>query len=226
MTKDGYDELFDDGSDFEDPTDNLLDGVDTETDQKGVKDEVVPPTTADDKSHTIPVTALLDEREKRQEWQRKAEEAEKRLQQYEQKSSTPAQPMSVEEQIEARIINVKVGQSQFLAEKDFGKELIQETMEYFNEHPGESWKFKDSLSPWHDAVAYYQKQKRRMEIGDDPDAYIEAQVQARLAAMNDPQSAKTMGKPTAKSNPPPSAAKAPGTKDTKPQNGFDSLFNR
>lgn len=61
--------------------------------------------------------------------------------------------------IETYYMNLKVSMSQFLAEKEYGTELVSEVMEYFNEHPDKSWLFKNSVSPWHDAVEFYQNRE-------------------------------------------------------------------
>lgn len=189
-----------------------------------------------------PLTALLDEREKRQEAQRKAEDFDRQLREMRaelQKAQQPKQEApdwfenpqeaaqfhnnQVEQQFQSRMLQ----QSKFLAEREFGSETVTEAVQYFDQHPQASQQFKDHPSPFHAAVEFYQRQKVAQEIGSDPEAYkaqlreelrkeVEAEMMQKGASI---QSAKPK-------SPPPSAASSPsvGGESITPGTGFDALF--
>lgn len=213
--------------------DNILDGVDSvqeekvaevkDDETKGEKEVSVPPT--DKETHTIPINALLDEREKRQSAQRELEEARKKLEQYEKSKSVETTSMSTEQLIETRVLDTKIQLSRFHAEKDFGKETVEAAIAWFDQNPEASWKFANSASPMHDAVEYYKKAKLVEDIAKDPEAYIEAQVAERLKKVQPTQTKETQS--TKQTVPPSVASKANAAKGTEQKlGGFDSLFNK
>lgn len=200
---------------------------------KGEDDEVAPPATAEEKPQAIPLTALLDEREKRQEATRRAEVAERRLQEIERRIAASQQPQKRPDwfekpdeairhavaPIQQQVLSVKLQQSRFLAEKDFGPDLVKEAFAYFDQHPEESHKMLDHPSPFHAAVQHYKRQKFLSEVGEDPESWLEAQVKARLEQIS-PQS------PAPANRPPPSLSRAPAagrSENTKPGSAFDAL---
>lgn len=213
--------------------------------QTGEKEEVGPPSTeppepVESPVQQAPLTALLDEREKRQEAQRKAEEADRRiaemqahlrqLQQPEQEApdwdldpqaAAQHQRMTVEQQFQARLMQM----SKFQAEREFGPETVNEAVAYFDKHPAASQQFKNHPSPFHAAVEFYERQKVAEEIGTDPEGYktkLREELMAELRAEMT-QNAPQTSKPTA---PPPSVASAPaaGREAIAQGGGFDTLF--
>lgn len=204
--------------------------------------ESVPPTPEPETDNRIPVTALLDEREKRQDAQRRFEEADrarremeaelKRLQQPKQEApdwyedpqaAAKFQTQNIEQQFQSRLLQM----SKFQAERDFGAEVVTEAVRFFDKHPEASQQFKAHPSPFHAAVEFYQRQKVAEEIGTDPDAYkarlreeMRAELEAELTA-----NGKTV-QPTKPKSPPPSVASAPaqGRETIVPGNAFDGMF--
>ncbi len=77
-------------------------------------------------------------------------------------------------------METKMEMSRFLAEREFGKEAVQQAVDYFNDHPG-SERFLNEASPFHAAVEFVKQQQVAAEIGNDPAAY-EAKVEARVRA--------------------------------------------
>ena len=180
-----------------------------------------------------PLSALLDERDKRQAAQRQAEELQRKLAQIEAQQAKPPVPdfyddpeariRMAEQRAHALAVDTKLQTSRFLAERDFGAETVKEAYAFFDENPHLSAALLDNPSPFHEAVSVYKRHKALSEIGPDPDAYrakIEAEVRERLLAefaQSQPQ------KPTA---PPPSLTAAPsaGGAQTETQSGFERLF--
>lgn len=201
------------------------------------EDEVEPPSTEPKESDRIPVTALLDEREKRQEAQRKAEEADRRLKALEAESRRLQKPQETpdwyedpqkaatyqQQVIEQRLEQRRMEQSKFFAEREFGADTVGEAVAHFDKHPEQSRQFLSHPSPFHAAVEFYKKQKLADEIGSDPDAYrkriAEELREQLLAEMSQSQPSKPKA-------PPPSMAKAPtvGKEAMSSGSAFDSLF--
>lgn len=95
----------------------------------------------------------------------------------------------MQQQVQGATTQMKLEFSRFHAEREFGKEAIDEVMEYFNQHPQLSHQFMTEASPFHAAKAYVDAQKTAQEIGSDPAAYraklekdIRAQIEAEMAA--------------------------------------------
>lgn len=207
--------------------------------QTGEEQEAEPPSAAPKESDRIPVTALLDEREKRQEAQRKAEEADRKLKQYEQElrrirearqeappdwyddpqKAAQYQQRTIEQRFEAQ----RMQQSKFFAEREFGADVVNEAVAYFDAHPQQSQQFLAHPSPFHAAVEFYRKQKVADEIGADPEAYKAKLREELLAELQASQGSQFSSKPKA---PPPSMAKAPaaGKEAISSGSAFDMLF--
>lgn len=195
-----------------------------------------PPESEDVRS--VPVVALLDEREKRQLAQQEAKEARQKYEQLQrQLEESKREPQKAPDfyedpdkaiqyhnaQLQEQHTKDKLRMSRFLAEREYGQELVGEAFEYFNQHPQESQSLMNEPSPFHAAVEHYKWQKKRAEIGNDPDAYdkmIEERVREKLLAEMAEQ------QPSKPKAPPQSLAKATAEgKDAIPQGGaFETLF--
>jgi hypothetical protein len=91
----------------------------------------------------------------------------------------------VQQQITDSAFKQSLRQSQFLAEREFGADVVKEAYDYFEANPAQSQELKDHPSPFHAAVEVYQRQKVAQEIGNDPQGYankIEAEVRAKVEA--------------------------------------------
>lgn len=206
--------------------------------QTGEEDPGSTPEPEPQKQHDIPVTALLDEREKRQAAQRQLEEYQRRereLQAQLQKLQQPKQEapdwyedpqaaaryqtQTIEQQFQARLMQ----QSKFLAEREFGQNTVNEAISYFDRNPAASQQFKDHPSPFHAAVEFYQRQKVAEEIGSDPEAYKQKLRDELRAELEAELTANPKAKPKA---PPPSMASAPaaGKEAITSGSAFDQLF--
>lgn len=194
-----------------------------ETAEAETGEEEAAPPVADPEEHkaTVPVTALQEERTKRQALERELAELRQRAAQQQQ----PQQPQpdfydNPDEAVRRQITDATLKQSHFFATKEFGNELVQETIAYFDQNPHLSQQFLNEPSPFHAAVEFYQRQKVADEIGSDPDAY-KAKLREELLA--ELQAQQPAPKPQA---PPPSMARAPsaGREAITPGTAFDMLL--
>lgn len=206
------------------------DAAPPEGEQPAPQEQAAPPAAVEEAKH-IPISALLDERDKRKAAMAEAEALRKKVAEYEAASqpkpdffADPEAALNAAQRAAmAAALNTKLETSRFLAEKEFGSELVAEAYAFFDENPQLSTDLIKSPSPYHEAVKTYQRHKMMREIGDDPTSYrarIEAEVKERLLAEMQAQP-----KPAA---PPPSMAAAPGTGGAKSPaaSGFDALFHR
>ena len=197
--------------------------------QEGEKqDDAAPPAAEEKQAQNVPLTALLDEREKRQRYEREAEELRRWRQQVEGQQRQPSfrdNPEAVmsqlQQQIDEQLKRQRLINSRMLAEEKFGKEKVAEVYEYFEEHPQESHALLNEPSPFHAAVEHYERQKLLQEIGSDPNAWREKE---RERMKKDIMSESAQKKPDA---PPRSLASAPGSggRDSQsPGSAFDEEF--
>lgn len=199
---------------------------------KGETEPAAPPAAQPEEPKHIPLTALLDEREKRQKTERERDELARALQairaaqQPQQQPDLMADPQAALAHIEARAAQVaiaeKVKTSRFLAEKEYGAELVNQAYAFFDENPHLSHALLNHPSPYHEAVAIYKRHKALQEIGPDPDAY-KAKLREQLM-----EELKANLTPPAPKAPPPSMAASPGVSGGKepPASGFSALFER
>ena len=189
--------------------------------ETGEKPEVPPTPAAKEEKREVPFVALLDEREKRQSAERKLAELEAKLRQSEQPREQPDYYGNPEAAIHQSVTTVKLQQSKFLAEREFGADLVAEAYAYFDQHPQESQQLLNHPSPFHAAVEVYKQKQLLQEIGSDPDAWKAKQLEELKAQLLAEQPAPS--RPTA---PPPSMARAPraGGEGRAPGNTFDEVF--
>lgn len=200
--------------------------------ETGEPEDAAPPVADREDSKSIPITALLDEREKRQEAQRRAEAAERRIAEIERRMSQKPQEVPdfyedpdrrlqyEQHNIQQVLTKQKLEQSRFFAEKEYGADTVQAAYDYFDKHPQMTREFIGQPSPFHAAVAAYKRMQVVEEIGEDPDGYkAQLREQVRQEVMQELQTSKP-------STPPPSMATAKATGvNAKPKgNAFDEVF--
>ena len=189
---------------------------------------VAPPATPEDHGR-IPIAALLDEREKRKEKEREADELRKRIAEYEAKAAPKpdfftdpeAALAAAQRAAQAAAINTKLETSRFLAEEKYGAEKVQAAYEFFDKNPHLSAPLLSSPSPFHAAVKEYEKHQAMTEIGEDPAAYrarVEAEIRERILAEMNVQPKPATPPPSLSSASSVSAGKAP------PVSGFAQMF--
>lgn len=190
-----------------------------ETEAASAAPEDEPPASAErPQSRDIPITALLDEREKRQRAEARAALLERQIAAQQPKPELP-DPMTDAEgytraisgSFEQRLQTAMLSQSRFFAERDpaIGKALVDEAMAWYDTQPHEvSAQFLSAPSPFHAAVEFYQQRKAAEERSSpDFEAKLRDKLRAELMAeMGQPQVSPTPTRP----NVPRSLASASG----------------
>jgi hypothetical protein len=129
--------------------------------------------------------ALREERRKRQEMERSFTQQREPQKAPDVFEDPAGYQRHMESNFTRSMMQQKLETSRFLAEREFGADVVQEAFEYFNEHPEQSQALLKSPSPFHEAVSIYQQQKVAREVGNDPKAYREklrAEILAELEA--------------------------------------------
>lgn len=202
---------------------------------EGEQQEVAPPATPEP-PQTIPVTALMDERFKRQEAERELQEIQRRMEMQERQLQHLQQPQQeapdildnpqgafqhyvapLQQQFEQRIMAMSLHQ----ARQTHGEELVNEAIAFFDKNPQLSHQFVNHPSPYDAGVEFYKRQKVLEEIGADPDAWREQERAKLKAELNQAPAAPVQPKA-----PPPSMVTAPsqGGDVQAPGNAFDGMF--
>jgi hypothetical protein len=184
-----------------------------------------PPAPAE-KRHDVPITALLDERDKRQrlEQQLAAYQARERAQQQPREMPNPVEDAegytrTLAQTFEQRLQASALKQSEFFAKREFGAELVDEAMAYFDNQPRHvSEQFLAEASPFHAAVEWFKQQK---EVSERASPDFEAKLRAKLRAEWEAERAES---PSTRPNIPRSLAEAPST-GAPPPGPSDPLFS-
>ena len=201
-------------------------------------DEDSTPPVEEPKGREVPITAMLDEREKRQKAEREAEEARKTaeavrrqleaMKAQKEPENAPDFYENPDERLQFEARRIEQGfqartlqQSRFFAERDHGAELVNEAMSFFDQNPQLSHQFMEHPSPFHAAIDFYKQQKFLTEVSD-PDKWREQErqrIREEVMAEMKPQPSKPKA-------PPASLASAPaaGTDAIVPGNAFDGVF--
>lgn len=199
--------------------------------------EAATPAEPEPEPRHIPITALLDERDKRQRIEREAEELRQRIAAIEARNAKPAPQLpdliedpegrlqAERQQMQQLVVQDRLQRSRYYAEKQHGAEFVNEVVAFFNDpaHVAKTHEFLSHPDPMDAAIAYYQRQKAMQEIGPDPAAYrskLEAEIREKLMAE---MAQGVQPKPTAPPQSLASAAAAGGDKSA-PVSGFKSLF--
>lgn len=181
----------------------------------------------------VPVTALLDERDKRQNAERELE----RLRQ-QQAPATAAEHADVDPDTVNLVMQTRLNISEDLARDKYGDELVDKAkaaiIAKFAENPSFQQEILATRNPYRATVEWFQAQQR-LEAVKDPTEFeaFQAWKAAQAAGQAHPaqaQSATAAPKPAAPAAPPrsiASAANAGGQVDTAPQGpgvAFDTVI--
>jgi hypothetical protein len=195
-------------------------------------DPGAPPAPVEKTTRDIPITALLDEREKRQRAEAELALMRRQIAANQPKPELP-DPMTdaegytrtitgvFEQRLQAQMLN----QSKFLAERDpaIGKALVDEAMAWFDAQPYEaSAQFLSAPSPFHAAVEFYQQRKAEAErTAPDYEAKLRERLKAELLA-----EMGHVSQPSTRPSVPRSLANATGTgREPPPSISRDPLFD-
>lgn len=201
---------------------------------------VAPP--APETAHA-PITALLDEREKRQAAERKAQEYQQRLAQYERQQQPQAVPDPYEDpegfasyqqaQLDQRIYATNLQWSRRIAEVQHTPEVVGQAHEWgvtrCNEDPFFNQKVQTSPDPYGFVIAEWKREQ--LLNGVQPDEF--EQFRAWKASQGAPQPAPALV-PTPQPSPPPrsmaslpsAGGSQPGAAPSYPGAAFDSIFRK
>ena len=196
----------------------------------GENETVAPPATTEPEHRNVPITALLDEREKRQRAEREAEELRKEKARLEASRTQapdfyddPEARLQAERQMAAQVAwNNKLDVSEMLAREKHGEETVEAAKAAFigavQNKPELYAELMRQQNPYAYVVSWHKRNSIMSQMGDDPDAWIEQQVSARMQAARPVQP-----KPPA---PPPSVSSANPSGGSKPAivSGFEQLF--
>lgn len=188
----------------------------------------------------VPISALLDEREKRQRFER--ELAELRAQQQPSKipsvTEDPEAFAAYQQQlVQQTATNTKFETSELVARQQHGDDPVQKAMDWAMERSSASPAFAAEYLKQKHPIDWAVRQHKRdtfvNEIGDDPEAYkarIRAEIAAEAAQPHAPQGqAPASPQPAAPKPPPPrpslaSATSAGGMQTAPVVSGFDAAF--
>lgn len=143
-----------------------------------------PAQPRDEKGRFVPISALLDERDKRKAM-------EERVRQYESQQIPeepphyPADPRElfgyVEDMIEERLFDATLNQSEAIARRNHGDDIVNEAQAAYRQamdaNPHLFAELRGQADPYEHVVRWHKQQKAFSEIGKDPDAWAEAQRQ-------------------------------------------------
>lgn len=89
--------------------------------------------------------------------------------------------------------------SRFMAEREFGKDLVDQAFAFFDENKAQSHALLDHPSPFHAAVEEFRKHQVATQIGNDPAAYeaqLEAKIRAKIESENVVKDAQSASAPS------------------------------
>jgi len=203
------------------------------------------PTAEPPKEQYIPISAVLDEREKRQIAQRRVEELERWKS--EQEAKAQKQPDFYEDpekflaqqqtMVQQALWNERLNTSEIFARQQHGAELVGAAAEAFKDaatkSPALAAEFRGQADPYGFVIAWHQRQTVMSEIGNDPKAWREktaAEMRAQIRAEIEAELASTQQPEAPKPRPPASLATAPaagrGGEPRSTGSAFDRAFTR
>lgn len=194
-----------------------------------------------DTGRFVPISALLDERDKRQATTRKLEEAEselQRLRQPEQPIEMPTDPREMVQTLVAEqqrlAFDERLNVSEMLARQTFGDDIVTAAQQAYRvakqANPALHQALQEQLHPYKYVVEWHKQQKLLSEIGTDPEAWRKAETEKiRAAVLAELQGGGVQPPAQSSQQPPPSvvgrpAAAKTGTVPTGPGNAFDQTF--
>lgn len=188
----------------------------------------------------VPISALLDERDKRQAETRKREELEQQLQRYQQPQQpeqVPTDPSGIIQYALAEqqriAFNERLNTSELMARQAHGEDIVSEAQQAFlaavGQNPMLQQQLQGQIHPYDFVVKWHKQHKLMSEIGQDPEAWrkseaekIRQQVLAELQGQG-VQPAQSSQQPPPSVVGRPAAARA-GTVPVGAGNAFDNLF--
>lgn len=188
----------------------------------------------------VPISALLDERDKRQAETRKREELEQQLQRYQQPQQpeqVPTDPSGIIQYALAEqqriAFNERLNTSELMARQAHGEDIVSEAQQAFlsavGQNPMLQQQLQGQIHPYDFVVKWHKQSKLMSEIGQDPEAWRKAEAEKiRQQVLAELQGQGVQPAQSSQQPPPsvvgrPAAARA-GSVPVGPGNAFDNLF--
>jgi len=188
----------------------------------------------------VPISALLDERDKRQAETAKRVELEAQLQRYQQPQQPeqiPTDPSGIIQYALAEqqriAFNERLNTSELMARQAHGEDIVSEAQQAFlaavGQNPMLQQQLQGQIHPYDFVVKWHRQHKLMSEIGQDPEAWRKSEAEKiRAQVLAELQGQGVQPAPSSQQPPPsvvgrPAAARA-GTVPTGPGNAFDNLF--
>lgn len=210
--------------------------VPDETPEETGEDDASPPDAVEERQGHIPVTALLDERDKRQklekeleslrQWRQQQEQSERQRQWAEQQRQAQQEPvdwledpdkrMAAErEAMQHQLWNERLNMSEMMARSSVGDEAVDAALQAFQaevqRNPALYNEMQQMRHPYDFVVKWHKRQSFMSEVGSDPEAWREAE----RARLREELQAELSQKSPART-PPGSLASAPSAKGQEP----------
>ena len=145
------------------------------------------------KSEAWHVSAVMDEREKRQK-------AEAKLAEYEETHAEQPEPTSVftdeskfreeiTQNVDNRLTNATLNQSEFFAQREFGKAELAAKVETFKQlaadNPNLAQRFSAAISPYHELVDIVDQHAKLAQMENVDETYAELVAKAKAQALTE-----------------------------------------
>jgi hypothetical protein len=185
----------------------------------------------------VPITALLDEREKRQAVEAEAKQLKRMLDEIKAQQTPQKAPDIYEDPegfirqtqatMQQALWNERLNMSEAIARTQHGDEQVEKARDAFAQavqsSPALYAEMRQHPNPYAYVVNWHKRQSILSEIGNDPDKWKQSQIEALREQVRQELLAQSSPKPAA---PPPSLSKAPsrGNDAIAPGNAFDSMF--
>jgi hypothetical protein len=188
----------------------------------------------------VPISALLDERDKRQAETAKRVELEAQLQRYQQPQQpeyVPTDPSGIIQYALAEqqriAFNERLNTSELMARQAHGEDIVSEAQQAFlaavGQNPMLQQQLQGQIHPYDFVVKWHKQHKLMSEIGQDPEAWRKSEAEKiRAQVLAELQGQGVQPAPSSQQPPPsvvgrPAAARA-GTVPVGGGNAFDNLF--
>jgi hypothetical protein len=188
----------------------------------------------------VPISALLDERDKRQAETAKRVELEAQLQRYQQPQQPeqiPTDPSGIIQYALAEqqriAFNERLNTSELMARQAHGEDIVSEAQQAFlaavGQNPMLQQQLQGQIHPYDFVVKWHRQHKLMSEIGQDPEAWRKSEAEKiRAQVLAELQGQGVQPAPSSQQPPPsvvgrPAAARA-GTVPVGGGNAFDNLF--
>jgi len=188
----------------------------------------------------VPISALLDERDKRQAETAKRIDLEQQLQRYQQPQQPeqiPTDPSGIIQYALAEqqriAFNERLNTSELMARQAHGEDIVSEAQQAFlaavNQNPMLQQQLQGQIHPYDFVVKWHKQHKLMSEIGQDPEAWRKSEAEKIRAQVLAELQGQGVSPAQSSQQPPPSvvgrpAAARAGTVPTGPGNAFDNLF--